>query len=171
MNDRYDVDVRRMAADGAVVVGNVVGASGSTIALTANANAILDEADEAYASFVSAVGQLVAKEKLERDFAEEPRVNPTPLPTAVEERNSLDLERENITTILWATGYAYDYGWVKVPVFADWGRPIQNRGVTRQPGLYFLGLHWMHTFRSGLFSGVGRDAEYLAEHMGLTTGR
>ena len=39
------------------------------------------------------------------------------------------------------------------------------------PGLYFLGLHWMHTFKSGLFAGVGSDAEYLAEHMSLMTGR
>ena len=39
------------------------------------------------------------------------------------------------------------------------------RGVSEAPGLYFLGLHWMHTFKSGLFSGVGSDAEHLAEHM------
>jgi hypothetical protein len=69
----------------------------------------------------------------------------------LEERDSLDLLRENITTILWATGYAYDYGWVSVPVFDDGGRPVQNRGVTQVPGLYFLGLHWMHTFKSRLF--------------------
>ncbi|MGZ6639550.1 MAG: NAD(P)-binding domain-containing protein [Solirubrobacteraceae bacterium] len=171
VNGGYDVDVRRMAADGVVVVGRVVGASGGTVALAANANAILDEADEAYASFVSAVGELVAKAKLQQDLADESHADPPPLPVAVEERDSLDLERENITTILWATGYAYDYGWVKVPVFDDDGRPVQNRGVTQVPGLYFLGLHWMHTFRSGLFSGVGSDAEYLAEHMDLTTGR
>jgi putative flavoprotein involved in K+ transport len=42
------------------------------------------------------------------------------------------------------------------------GRPIQQRGVSPVPGLYFLGLHWMHTFKSGLLSGVGADAEYLA---------
>jgi hypothetical protein len=56
-------------------------------------------------------------------------------------------------------------------VFDDRGRPVQYRGVTQVPELYFLGLHWMHTFKSGLFSGVGSDAEYLAEHMGLMTGR
>ena len=56
-------------------------------------------------------------------------------------------------------------------MFDDRGRPVQNRGITRVPGLFFLGLHWMHTFKSGLFSGVGSDAEYLAEHMGLITGR
>ena len=48
-------------------------------------------------------------------------------------------------------------------------RPVQRRGVTQQPGLYFLGLHWMHTIKSGRLSGVGNDAEYLAEHIaGMT---
>ena len=115
VNGGYDVDVRRMAADGVVVVGRVVGASGRTVALAANANAILDEADEAYASFVSAVDELVAKAKLEEDLADESHADPPPLPVAMEECASLDLERENITTILWATGYAYDYGWVTCP--------------------------------------------------------
>ena len=50
------------------------------------------------------------------------------------------------------------------------GRPLQHCGVSPEPGLYFLGLHWMHTIKSGLLSGVGSDAEYLAEHMDLIAG-
>ena len=171
VNGGYDVDVRRMAADGLVVVGRVVGASDGTVALAANANAILDEADQAYASFLSAAREFVTKAKLQADLAEESRADPPRLSAAMEERDSLDLDRENITTILWTTGYTYHYGWVRVPVFDNGGRPVQNRGVTQVPGLYFLGLHWMHTFKSGLLSGVGSDAEYLAEHMGPMTGR
>jgi putative flavoprotein involved in K+ transport len=79
--------------------------------------------------------------------------------------DSLDLVGENIATIIWATGYTYDFDWVKIPVFDERGRPVQQRGVTHLPGLYFLGLHWMHTFKSGLFAGVGSDAEYLAAQM------
>jgi putative flavoprotein involved in K+ transport len=93
------------------------------------------------------------------------------LPATVAEVESLDLRRESVAAIVWATGYDYDYGWLRAPVLDVQGRPIQQRGVSPTPGLYFLGLHWMHTFRSGLFSGVGSDAEYLAEHMSLLTGR
>jgi putative flavoprotein involved in K+ transport len=167
----YDVDVRRMAVDGVIVVGRVVAASEFTVALACNANAILDEADQAYASFLSAAREFVTEAKLEGDLVDESRADPPPLPPALEERDFLDLDQENITTILWATGYAYDYDWVRVPVFEDGGRPVQNRGVTQVPGMYFLGLHWMHTFKSGLFSGVGSDAEYLAEHMDVMTKR
>ena len=64
---------------------------------------------------------------------------------------------------------ATNYGWLQAPVLDSLRRPLQQRGVTQVPGLYFLGLHWMHTFKSGLFSGVGRDAEHLAEHTSLVT--
>ena len=45
------------------------------------------------------------------------------------------------------------------------GYPIQRRGVTENPGLYVLGLDWLHSAKSGLFAGVGEDAAHLAEHM------
>ena len=82
---------------------------------------------------------------------------------------SLDLGRENVTAIIWATGYNDDYDWLRVPVLDAQGRPLQQRGVSPVPGLYFLGLHWMHTIKSGLLSGVGNDAQHLAEQVDLTT--
>ena len=50
-------------------------------------------------------------------------------------------------------------------VFAADGAPIQKRGVTACPGLYFLGLHWMHSFKSGALFGVGDDATFIADHI------
>ncbi len=88
------------------------------------------------------------------------------LPATVAEVESLDLRRETVAAIVWATGYEYDYGWLRAPVLDVLGRPLQQRGVTPT-----LGLHWMHTFKSGILAGVGRDAEYIAEHMDFTTGR
>ncbi len=164
VNGGFDVNVRQLAADGVQVVGAVVGASGGTLSIRAGANQILDLADTAYADFVSAARLFVTKE-IDEELAEESLAEPTGLPAAIDEMDSLDLVRENIATIIWATGYTYDFDWVKIPVFDERGRPVQKRGVTRLPGLYFLGLHWMHTFKSGLFAGVGSDAEYLAAEM------
>lgn len=67
-----------------------------------------------------------------------------------------------VSTIVWATGFRPDFGWVQVPVFDGHGAPIHQRGVTAAPGLYFLGLRWQHTQGSGLLGGVGRDAAFLA---------
>jgi putative flavoprotein involved in K+ transport len=64
--------------------------------------------------------------------------------------------------IVWATGYRPDFRWIELPVLDEHGRPRHLRGVTALPGLYFLGLSWLHTRGSGLIGWVGRDAEYLA---------
>ena len=77
----------------------------------------------------------------------------------------LNLREENIRTVIWANGYGYRFDWVKLPIVDAEGIPVQQRGVTACPGVYFLGLHWMHTFRSAILSFVGRDASYLADHI------
>ncbi|MDT0353699.1 NAD(P)-binding domain-containing protein [Pseudonocardia charpentierae] len=170
VNGGYNVNVRQLAADGIAVIGRVAGASRGTVAIHPNANQILDDADTAYDTFLSAARQLAATE-IGHELADEQPMEAPRLPATVEEVDSLDLTRTNIRAIIWATGYTYDFGWIKLPVFDQRGRPAQHRGVTQRPGLYFLGLHWMHTFQSGLLAGVGNDAEYLADHMSASSGR
>jgi putative flavoprotein involved in K+ transport len=160
----YDVNVRQMVADGITVVGRVLGVSGNAVGIKTNANQILDESDQAYEGFLAAAREFAAA-AIPGDLTEEQLAPTSTLPATLDEVDSLDLGKENIGAIIWATGYTYDYGWIKLPVFDELGRPAQQRGVTRLPGLYFLGLHWMHTFKSGLLAGVGTDAEYLADHI------
>ena len=68
-------------------------------------------------------------------------------------------------SVIWCTGYQHDYSWVHVPAFDDRSVPMHERGVTRVPGLYVLGLRWMHMADSGLLRGVGRDAAYLSSQI------
>ncbi len=77
----------------------------------------------------------------------------------------LDVREAGITSVIWAGGYQFDFSWVHLPVLDDDGFPIQQRGVTAFPGLYFLGLPWLHTFKSGLLFGVGEDAAYIASYI------
>jgi putative flavoprotein involved in K+ transport len=79
-----------------------------------------------------------------------------------EERTALSLRASGITSVVWCIGFLPDFAWVDAPVFNGRGEPVHLRGVTQVPGLYFLGLPWLHTWGSGRFSGVARDAEYLA---------
>jgi putative flavoprotein involved in K+ transport len=67
---------------------------------------------------------------------------------------------------VWCIGFSPDFGWVDAPVFNGRGHPQHVRGITRQPGLYFLGLPWLHTWGSGRFSGVARDAQHVADTIG-----
>ena len=67
-----------------------------------------------------------------------------------------------VDSVIWATGYRPDYGWVGVPVLGQNGNPSHRRGVTEVPGLYFLGLSWQHTRGSALLGWVKDDAEFIA---------
>lgn len=160
----YDVNVRQMAVDGIRVVGRVTGTSGTTVAFARNANEVLDEADATFMGFLAAAREFAAANP-DSELAEEELPEPAFLPASVTETNSLDLRRENVTTIIWATGYDHDYDWLQVPVLDARCCPLQRRGVSPVPGLYFLGLHWMHTIKSGLLSGVGDDARYITQHI------
>ena len=71
----------------------------------------------------------------------------------------------DINTIIWATGYTFDYSLVKLPVHDGDGFPIQMSGVTRYPGLYFVGIPWMPSERSGFLLGVGDSARHIASQI------
>ena len=77
----------------------------------------------------------------------------------------LNLAAENITSVLWATGYRLDFSFVDIPVLDEWSYPRHVRGVTEQPGLYAVGLPWLTGHGSSIVAGVGRDAKYIAEHI------
>lgn len=165
VNGGYDVDLRELVAEGLQVIGRVIGAADTDgmVAIRPDANQILDEADAAYAGFVSAARAWTEAEG-EHDLAEEEDRVPS-RGRSVEEATSLGLTKADVRTIIWASGYAYDYGWLTCPVLDADGRPAQQRGVSSRPGLYFLGLHWMHTFKSGLLAGVGSDAAHILDDM------
>ena len=75
----------------------------------------------------------------------------------------LDLNAAGIINVIWATGYSFDFSLVKLPITDGDGLPIQRRGVTSFPGLFFVGLPWLHKAKSGLIYGLSEDAPYIAE--------
>jgi putative flavoprotein involved in K+ transport len=88
----------------------------------------------------------------------------------VEIITELDLSAAGVSSVIWALGYGFDFSLVKLPVFDSDSYPIQERGVTAQPGLYFVGLNWLHSQKSGLLQGVGDDAAYIAPTSSPTPG-
>jgi putative flavoprotein involved in K+ transport len=74
-----------------------------------------------------------------------------------------DLE---VTNVIWCTGFVPDFAWIDLPVFAEDGGPVHERGIVgSEPGLYFVGLVFLYALASSLVGGVGRDAEHIAEHI------
>jgi putative flavoprotein involved in K+ transport len=77
---------------------------------------------------------------------------------------SLKPDVNHIQTIVWACGFTME-NLVQLPVLDEYGLPITDRGVTRFPGLYYLGLLWMNKFKSGLLMGIAESAQHLAEEI------
>jgi putative flavoprotein involved in K+ transport len=160
----HDMDVRRLGDDGAVLLGRLIGCSGTRLSFDASASANLAFADESYAEFTRAIDDYVREAAVE---APESHGEAQASPAAARGHPilELDLRSADVTSVIWCTGYDFDFGWVDLPIFDDRGAPVQHRGVTSVPGVHFLGLHWMHKFKSGTLWGVGEDAAFLAEHM------
>lgn len=78
---------------------------------------------------------------------------------------SLNLQQEGINTIIWACGYQYNSEILRFPVRNEFGLPDTQRGVSRYPGLYFIGIPFFPKMKSGFLFGVAEDAAYIAEHI------
>ena len=153
-----------MGSAGATLLGRVLGIADDALALADDAAELLAAADKSYAGFIDAADALAATPAMRSVFDQKDSPSFLP-PLHVDSIRTLNLHEENIGAIIRASGYGYSFDWVRLPVVRADGTPVQQRGVTACPGVYFLGLHWMHTFRSAVLAFVGRDAAYLADHM------
>jgi putative flavoprotein involved in K+ transport len=71
-----------------------------------------------------------------------------------------------VANVIWCTGFAPDFSWIDLPVLAEDGTPVHDRGIVgSEPGLYFVGLFFVYALASSLVGGVGRDAEHIAKHI------
>jgi putative flavoprotein involved in K+ transport len=68
-----------------------------------------------------------------------------------------------VTNVIWCTGFHPGFSWIELPVLGAAGEPRQRRGVVPgEPGLYFVGLHFLYALSSAMIHGVGRDAAHVA---------
>jgi putative flavoprotein involved in K+ transport len=124
-------------------------------------NQNLDQADVVAESIKTSIDSFIEKHQIKAPL--EPAYVPVWQPEA--EVLSLNYEQANIGSVIWCTGYQSNFRWIDIPVFDGKGYPGHERGVTRVRGLYFLGLPWLYTWGSGRFSGIARDATYLADYI------
>jgi putative flavoprotein involved in K+ transport len=115
---------------------------------------LLDEAD----AYVARNGLDLPEEPALRKIGPDPDCVTNPI-------LELDLAEAGIATIIWATGFTVDYSWLKVDAFDEKGRPRHQRGVSVEPGIYFLGLPWQSRRGSSFIWGVWHDAKHVADRI------
>jgi putative flavoprotein involved in K+ transport len=154
-----DIDLRAFARQGMRLYGRLLDITGGRIHFGADLRHNLDHADAVAEGIKDSIDAFIQDQGV--DAPTEPRYVPVWQPPD----GPGELAVADIRTLVWSTGYYRDHRWLEVPVFDGRGYPTHDRGVTACPGLYFIGLPWQHTWGSGRFSGVGRDAEHLVERI------
>ena len=159
------IDFRRLAEQGMALVGRTESFKNGVMRFApdlreniargdANLMSLLDEAD----AYVARNGLDLPPEPEIRKIGPDPECMTNPI-------LEMDLAAAGITSIIWATGFSVDYSWLKVDAFDDKGRPRHQRGVSSEPGIYFLGLPWQSRRGSSFIWGVWHDAKHLADRI------
>ena len=156
----HDCNPRWLARRGATLLGRVEGVDGWRLRIGGGLEESLAMGDEFVAAYRKRVDDHVQANGLSAPDPEpqDPR-DPIASPSEV------DLRQAGVSTIIWANGFRPEYGWIEGLELDQQGWPVHRRGVSMLPGLYFVGMHWLHKRKSALFLGVGEDAEYVVERI------
>jgi putative flavoprotein involved in K+ transport len=161
-NGGHTLNLHQFARDGVTLLGHVRGASSETISLGPDLHETLARVDQFEREVQKMIDGYVQANGLDAPDEDLPELRDGYEQPIVDE---LDLKEAGINTVIWATGYTYDFGLLKMPVFDGDGFPIQTRGVTSHPGLYFVGMPWMPSLKTGILAGVGECAEHITSHI------
>jgi putative flavoprotein involved in K+ transport len=154
-----DIDLRRFALEGMELYGRLDDLRDGRLQFAPNLIDALDSADDTYNRINASIDGFIEKHGVDA-----PAGTPyEPVWRPEGERTSLDLAASGITSIVWCIGFRPDFSWIDAPVFNGRGYPAHVRGITPQAGLYFIGLPWLHTWGSGRFSGIARDAGHVVD--------
>lgn len=159
------IDFRRLAGEGMTLVGLTQSFADGVVRFQADLADNLARGDENYLSLLDAADAYIARNGL--DLPEEPEARRVfPEPDCVSNPLlELDLAKAGVTSIIWATGYAVDFSWLQVNAFDAKGKPQHQRGVSSEPGVYFVGLPWLSRRGSTFIWGVWHDAKHIADHI------
>lgn len=159
------IDFRRLAARGMNLLGLTKGYKDGVMSFAPDLRENIARGDASYISVLDEADAYVVRHGLH--LSEEPtarKIEPDPSCLA-DPVLELDLAKAGITSIIWATGYAVDYSWLKVDAFDEKGKPKHQRGVSSEPGIFFLGLPWQSRRGSSFIWGVWHDAKHLADRI------
>lgn len=161
------VDFRQLANRGITLLGMSSGYQDGVLHIADDLKTNLDAGDANMLSLLEAADAYVARTGIE--LPEEPEAwsipeDPDCVTNPIRE---LNLAAHDIKTVIWATGFQFDYSWLRADTLDDKGRPIHQRGVSAVPGLYFVGLPWQSRRGSSFIWGVWHDAKFVVDQIAI----
>jgi putative flavoprotein involved in K+ transport len=158
----HSLNLHQFVRDGVTLLGHISGAQAGRVMFKPDLKENLAKSDKAEKDIIERIDQHIHSHGINLPQETLPDLQDG---YAAEEITELDLKSAGINTIIWAMGYAFEYSLVKLPVTDEDGFPIQKRGVTQYPGLYFVGMNWLSTRKSAILLGVNEDVESIIMHM------
>jgi putative flavoprotein involved in K+ transport len=160
----HTLSLQYLAAQGVVILGRLLDVASGTLILSDDAAAHVHFADEFSQRVKNDIDAYLTRMNitpppLEDDPADIPDIEAE----CVSPLRQLNLREADVSTVIWATGFTGDFNWIHLPVFDDQNRPIHNRGISPERGLYFVGFPWLNSRKSGVLYGIGEDAQYIAQ--------
>ncbi|WP_295619206.1 MSMEG_0569 family flavin-dependent oxidoreductase [Chamaesiphon sp. GL140_3_metabinner_50] len=158
-----EIDLRKFALQGMKLHGRLKSIEDGKLKFQDDLSQNLDRADAVAENIKKNIDRYIETAGIEAPI--ESPYQPVWQPESPE--LNLDLAAANIRAVIWSTGFQTDFSWIDLPVFNGSGYPHYDRGITNLAGCYFIGLPWLYTWGSARFSGVARDANYIAEHIAI----
>lgn len=166
-NGGHTLSLHDFHRDGITLLGRLAAVEGMALRFDDDLSANMAQADAYAEAFMAGIDRHIELSGIAAPPAtsEELSGGPPAGDWSVPSIDGLDLRSAGIATVIWATGFAYDFSWIDGAILDDFGYPVTDRGVTEVPGLYFTGLNWMHKRKSGILYGVDEDAAHLASRI------
>ena len=161
----HTVDFRNLAASGITLTGRTESFVNGTLGFAPDLGTNINNGDANYLSLLDEADDYIVRNGL--DLPEEPGariLGPDP-ENVTHPITHINLADAEITSVIWATGFVADYSWLPVDAVDKSGKPRHQRGVSSEPGVYFLGLPWQSRRGSSFIWGVWHDAKYIADQI------
>jgi putative flavoprotein involved in K+ transport len=157
-----DIDLPALQARGVRLAGRLDSLDRGTVTFRDDLLRTTAAADERMFRFLNDVDEHVARAGLAAEVW--PAARPRPFAPQVTPRK-LDLRKEGIGSVVVATGYRSDFGWLGLPIVRHDGSIYQRRGVTPAPGVYVVGMRFQHRRDSAFIDGARHDARSVVRHI------
>jgi putative flavoprotein involved in K+ transport len=163
----HTISLQSLSAQGVILLGRFTGfESGGHLSFADDVKEHIQFADEVSTTIKRQIDEYIARAGIGAPAAEPDPAEIVAARLPNPPIRSLDPVATGITTVIWCVGFQGDFSWVRIPgVLDDRGQPVHEEGVAAAPGIYFAGLDFASTRKSGTILAIAEEAPRLVEHL------
>jgi putative flavoprotein involved in K+ transport len=166
----HTLSLQQFSRDGAVLLGHLDGVAGTRLRFAADVAENVRFGDAFATQVRRTIDDYVRHERIDAPPAEDDPVEAPEPRLGRDSPRELDLHAAGVKSVIWATGFGGDYGWLPMNMLDQGGAPAHTNGIGHTPGLYVLGFPWISKRKSGIVYGIAEDASRIASHVVAHTG-